>query len=107
MSDDPKPTLKLKTATPTTPKADIPPITSKTELGVAPPFPSGTRLRYVGTQRLFAGYQMISILEPGQEIDVIDTVGEYSVYETVAIGERYRFLITNAERAQWVPVGVA
>lgn len=98
MSEDPKPTLKLKTATPNPP---IPPP------GPTAPFPVGARLRYVGAQRLFAGYQMISILEPGQEVDIIEIAGAYSLFSVVVIGDRYTLTIGENNRAQWVPVAVS
>lgn len=99
MSDDSKPTFKLKTATPL--------ITSKTEITATAPFPVGARLRYIGTERLFANYQMISVLEPGAEVDVVELAGAYSIYTVNVLGHRYSFLIGEHNRAEWQPVAVS
>lgn len=69
--------------------------------GPQAPFPIGARLRYRGTQRLFAGYRALPLLEPGTEVEVVDVAGPYSVYAADIDGAEYRMVIPESARADW------
>ncbi len=66
------------------------------------PFPVGVVVRYVGTKRLFAGYECVPVVEPGVEREIVDVTGTYSVFVVDVLGVPYDFVISAATKSEWV-----
>jgi len=69
--------------------------------GPQPPFPVGMQVRYGGSRRLFAGWELSMILVPGMEFKIEEVVGRYSVVVTDVYGVRYDMLISDENKAEW------
>jgi hypothetical protein len=67
-------------------------------------FPVGTKVRYTGTQRLFAGYQGVSILEPGIEYVVVETEGTLCLINADVLGIKYELVISSRSKGDWTVV---
>lgn len=69
-----------------------------------PPFPVGMRVRYGGTRRLFAGWEMTNILQPDSEYRVELVIGHYSVAMINVQGIKYELLITASSASDWTAI---
>lgn len=68
------------------------------------PFPARARIRYKGTRRLFAGYEGVSILEPGIEYEVVAAADEFSIVVASVQSALYKLAICNATKDDWTIV---
>lgn len=80
------------------------------EIPEAPPevsarFPVGARIRYLGSKRLFAGWEANPILAPMMDYTVEQVIGEYSIIVAKIDGDRYPLMISPASKADWETIG--
>ncbi|MGN6103645.1 MAG: hypothetical protein ACTHU0_00935 [Kofleriaceae bacterium] len=65
------------------------------------PFAVGDRIRYLGAEYLFSGYQRMAVLEPGAVFTVVAVAGAYSIYEVEAFGVSYAMAIPPTAKSDW------
>lgn len=89
---------KLQTQPPKPPKK--PPAVAAAA-AATPPFPVGARIRYVGSQRVHAGWQLTPALEPNMYFTVYAVAGDRSIISLWPDGS-LDLAIASTKRADWV-----